>query len=55
MKNEKNSIITSTGTFKYYDDVPSLIVEGKNFEKTFYGQEAKKLFEILIGVNKEEK
>ena len=50
MEQEKNSIITSTGIFKYYDNIPELIVEGKNFEKTFYGEEAKKLFEILIGV-----
>ena len=46
---EKKNIITAEGTFKYYDEVPSLIVEGKNFEKTFYDDEARELFKILIG------
>ena len=47
---EKKNIVTAEGTFKYYDEVPSLIVEGKNFEKTFYGDEARELFKMLIGV-----
>lgn len=46
---EKKNIVTAEGTFKYYDEVPSLIVEGENFEKTFYGDEARDLFKILIG------
>lgn len=47
---EKKNIVTAEGNFKYYDEVPALIVEGKNFEKEFYGNEARELFKILIGV-----
>ena len=46
---EKKNIVTAEGTFKYYDEVPALIVEGENFEKTFYNDEARELFKILIG------
>lgn len=50
---EKKNFVTAEGTFKYYDEVPTLIVEGKNFEKTFHNDEARELFKILIGaVNK---
>ncbi len=51
---EKKSFATAEGTFKYYDEVPALIVEGENFEKTFYDDEARELFKMLIGVGKEE-
>ena len=47
---EKRNIVTAEGIFKYYDEVPALIVEGENFEKTFYDDEARELFKILIGV-----
>lgn len=47
---EKKNILTAEGTFRYYDEVPALIVEGKNFENTTYGDEARSLFKILIGV-----
>ena len=49
---EKKNIVTAEGTFKYYDEVPVLIVEGKNFEKTFYDDKARELFKILIGNKK---
>ncbi len=50
MEEKKNkNIVAAEGTFKYYDEVPALIVEGKNFEKTFYDDEARELFKILIG------
>lgn len=48
----KKNVVTAEGAFKYCDEVPVLIVEGKNFEKTFYDDEAKELFKILIGVTK---
>lgn len=48
---EKRNTVTAEGTFtfKYYDEVPTLIVEGKNFENTFYDDEARELFKILCG------
>ena len=48
---DKKNIVTAEGTFKYFDEVPALIVEGRNFEKTFYDDEAKELFLKLIGIN----
>lgn len=47
---ENKNIVTAEGSFKYYDEVPVLIVEGQNFEQSFYGEEAKELFKKLIGI-----
>jgi len=47
---DKKNFATAEGTFRYFDEVPALIVEGKNFEKTFYDDEARELFRKLIGV-----
>ena len=46
---EKKIFATAEGTFKYFDEVPVLIVEGKYFVKTFYDDEARELFKILTG------
>lgn len=48
---EQKSVVTAEGTFKYYDEVPALVIEGKNFEKTFYDEEARELFKKFVGVN----
>jgi hypothetical protein len=47
---DKKNIVTAEGTFRYYDGIPALIIKGKNFEKTFYNDEARELFKMLTGV-----
>lgn len=44
-------------TIRYYEDfgeAPILEVQGKNFEKVFYNDDAKNLFIKLIGDNENE-
>lgn len=44
-------------TIRYYEDFgvePILEIQGKNFEKSFYNDDAKKLFIKLIGGNENE-
>ena len=43
-------------TIRYYEDfgIDILEVQGKNFEKSFYNDDAKKLFIKLIGGNENE-
>ena len=46
---DKN-MCTTEGTFRYYDGVKKLFIEGKNFQKVFEGEEAKELFKKLVVV-----
>ena len=46
----KDANVTAEGTFRYYDGIKKLVIEGKNFQKVFEGEEATALFKKLVVV-----
>ena len=48
------NIVTGKGRFEYYDEVPVIIFNGENFERSIYGDEARELYLKIIGIDKKD-